>query len=393
MARADFPHMDLVVERYSTNKLAKVDEQRKEIASAANNHSSCPDVVGKASKMTGPVEEVDDKGVIRQRYTFTVRLEKKKFKTEASALKALEAGRKFVTRMAESRGWAMKGEVADVKEQQANLDSKPAFTLPALTPDVMKKYFRGIKERDAHIRLMYASIYNYKSTCGEDRNHTLLYGDPASAKSSLIKCFKNWFEEDGVERITMINATTLSKAGLENWLLEKARIKMLPEILWINELEKGNPDDFLCLLTIMDQQGEIQRLNSRIGKQQEAAKVLIWADCNDEQKIRNWNKEALWSRFNKRWACVRPSRDVMLEILIDNINERKQKGYPSHPGWAKAALDYAYDVMKCDDPREILGLLDGGDKLLDGSYFKDMELVKAAYEVKEKQKLLKLFNK
>ncbi len=48
--------LKLVVQRFSTNKLAKADEQRREIAKSANNHSTAPGVTGKASKMTGPIE-------------------------------------------------------------------------------------------------------------------------------------------------------------------------------------------------------------------------------------------------------------------------------------------------------------------------------------------------
>jgi hypothetical protein len=37
----------------------------------------------------------------------------------------------------------------------------------------------------------------------------------------------------------------------------------------------------------------------------------------------------------------------------------------------KPACDFAYDVLKTTDPREVLGLLDGRDRLLDGSYQDD----------------------
>lgn len=380
--------LDLVIERFSINKLAKADEQRKEIAGACKNRSSSPNVEGKASKMVGPIESEGPGGTKRFRYEFKVRLVRTGGRSEEAGKKALDAGRKFVEKAAEARGWMVKGEAAEVEERRVVEESRPSFVLPKLTPEVFKEHFGEIRERDAHIRLMYASIYTAQLTNGEERNHTLLFGDPASAKSCLIGGFKQWLDSvDGVERIMQVNATTLSKAGLENMLLEKAKDQMLPEVLWINEIEKGDPSDFLCLLAIMDGIGKIQRLNSRIGKQEAKCTLLVFADCNDGDKIKNWNKGALWSRFTKRLPCVRPSRELMTNILHDMINKRKEKGYPSNPAWVKPIIQYSFDTVKNNDPRFIKSLLEGGDGLLDGSYFRDLEAVQKAYQLAEDAKL------
>jgi hypothetical protein len=376
--------VEVIIERFSTNKLCenKVKEAVKAITEAAQGRAVCSGVVGRYSKLLGPQEESLPNGTKRYRYEFTVKLEKVKFRTEDTAKKALEQAKKFVQRAAEGRSWLYKGEVLDVKEAAAIAEAKPAFVLPQLTPQVMEYYFGHIKERDAHIRLMYDSIATYIETGREERNHTLLYGEPAAAKTILIEAFKAWFEDgDGQERIAMVNATTLSKAGLENWILDKAKINMLPEIIWINELEKGEADDFLCLLNIMDGQGKISRLNSKIGKQEANAKVLIWADCNNERKLRSWNSGSLWSRFNKRWGCVRPSREVAKEILSDVIRNRIDKGYYANPVWAELCVNYAFDVMKTNDLRVMKGLLDGKNRLEDGTYFKDIEYVRDAERV------------
>lgn len=381
--------LELVIERFSTNKLGKADEQRKEIAGAANKRTSCPGVVGKATKMVGPVEELDDYDHSRQRYSFSVVLEKATFKSEDAAVKHLEIARKFVEKAAEARGWTVKGEINDVEERKIAADSRPDFVVPDLTPSVMKEYFGKIKERAAHIRLIHQSTVTYRETNGEERNHTLLYGEAATCKSTVFEQLKKWYESDNtVERVMRVNATTLSKAGLESLLLERAEANMLPECLWINELEKGEASDFHCLLSIMDGMGEISRLNTRVGRRQAKCSLLIWADANDSERVKNWMSGALWSRFVKRYPCVRPTRDVMLEILIERIDERIKRGRPGNRLWAKAAVDYCYDVARTDDPREILSMLDGGDGLLTGSYFKDLEAIKMAEEISKQQKQL-----
>lgn len=375
--------VELIVERFPTNKLneAKVQDQIKAITNACLNRPIAKGVEVKKSKFEGPVEVVHN-GATRKRYSFVLTLTRAEYKSEAAAQATIEAAQKLVSKEADTQGWSCLGNLKDVEAKATALENRAPLVLPPLDEEAFGSIFGHIKERASHIRLMYKSLETFIETDREERNHTLLYGRPAAAKTILIKTFKYWLElDDGVERITMLNATTLSKAGLESWILDKAQTGLLPEILWINELEKGSPDDFLCLLNIMDEQGKISRLNSKIGKQEGEAKILVWADCNDEEKLRNWNKGALWSRFNKRWPCVRPSRPVMRQILIDMLEKRKAKGQPMNFKWADAAIDYAFDVMKTDDPREIKGLMDGGDDLLNGKYFKDIEAVKAAQKM------------
>lgn len=373
--------VDLVVERTTSNKLNedKLKEQMQGIAEAADKRQQSNGVRGKHGKLHGPDDVVDKQGRPAYHYLFKVRLEKARYRSEDAAKRCLEAAQKFVARAAEGRGWVCQGEAKSVEEAKAVADDRPNFVLPDLTPEVEVTYFGHIKERSAHIRLIYSSVRTFVDTERDERNHTLLYGDPASCKTTLIRAFKDWFEEaDGIERIAFLNATTLSKAGLETWILDRAQSRTLPEILFINELEKGEAADFLCLLNIMDNQGEIVRLNARIGRQTGEAKILIFADCNDELKVKAWNRGALWSRFNKRWPCVRPSRAVMKEILVEMIRRRAAKGYKANEAWADAAIDYAFDKAHNNDPRFIKSLLDGGDDLLNGVYFGYIEQVQRA---------------
>ncbi len=373
--------IELVIERQSVNKLnkTKIDLDVHSISNSAEGRANCPGVTGKASKVEGPKEVVNDKGQNRYEYRFTVVVEKKNFRSEAAASKCLLNAKKHITRSAEGREWIVKGDTTEAAEATAIAESRVPFRLPELTPEVMQTEFAGIYERDAHIRMIHASMYTAVETKFDERNHTLLYGEPAAAKTMLFERFKEWYErEDGTERVALINATTLTKSGLENWILDRAKMGVLQEVLWFDELEKGKPEDFHCLLNIMDGTGEIARLNSKIGKQSASAKILVWGVCNNEQKIRSWESGALWSRFNKKYPCVRPSRELMLEIALGKIADRQARGLKANTKWAYAAVNYAFDVEKDNDPRFVLSMLDGRDGLLDGSYFKDIEAIKKA---------------
>lgn len=380
-------YIDLMVFRSSNNKLAKCDEQRKEIAGACANRASATGVVGGSTKITH-VEKTEENGKVVQNYSFTVRLEKVKFRSETIAEKHLEIGRKFVERAAESRGWTVKGDSKDEQEKIAAQENRPAFQVPELTDEVKKEFFSGLHERDAHMRLIWRSFKTYEETKGEERNHILLFGDAASAKSSVIMGFKNWLDSvDNVERVLHINATTLSKAGLEKLLLEKSQVGLMPEIIFVNEIEKADSNDLLCLLSIMDGIGKISRLNAKIGKQEAKCSPVIIADCNDAAKIQNAQSGAIWSRFTKKLPCTRPSKTVMTNILYDAIEKRKQKGYPSNRAWVPCIIKYGFEVKKNNDPRFLKSLIEGGDDLLNGKYFKDLEDVERLHEIAEQAKM------
>jgi hypothetical protein len=373
-------HVDLVIERISSNKLndEKLKEQVDEITSAANKRQQSQGVKGRHTKVEGPEQRPD--GYF---YTFKVRLEKTKFRSEVAAQKCLEHGKKFVIRAAETRQWRVKGDVNEVKERAIAAAERGNFNVGPLTDEVKEEYFDGIYERDAHIRLIHRATMTAIKTNFEERSHVLLWGQPAAAKTILFKRLKSWYEADsnGVERVAMVNSTTISKAGLETWLLENAKDGLLPEIICFDEIEKFNMDNLQCLLSIMDDQAKISRTNARIGKVEANAKVMVWATCNDIQKLKDFNRGALFSRFNKRYQCVRPSRELMMEIMCKKLEKREEQGCNVDFAWAKAAVDYAFDKMKTNDPRTIIGLLDGEDALLDGSYFKDIEAIEDAARI------------
>lgn len=154
-------------------------------------------------------------------------------------------------------------------------------------------------------------------------------------------------------------------------MLELAVTNKLPEIICIEEIEKQHMDNLLTLLSVMGS-GYIMKTNARIGRMKQLAKCVIWATCNDKQLLKNFRDGALWSRFTHKLHCRRPSRELMTRIIKDKVANTN-----GDPRWADAAIDFAYDGMASAvgqsivDPRAILGLLDGADRLLDGSYQAD----------------------
>lgn len=202
------------------------------------------------------------------------------------------------------------------------------------------------------------------------RSHVLLKGKPAGCKTRLFERFKAWYEKDSkAERVLFVDAHVMTEAGLENYLLDRAESGSLPEIIVLEEIEKQPPDNLLSLISVMGS-GYISKMNARIGHRRELANVLVWATCNDEGIIRKFRAGVLWSRFVHKFHCTRPSQELMRRILLDQVS--KMNG---NPEWVDKAIEFAYGLYPklnhgrpMDDPREIKGLLDGRDRLLDGTY-------------------------
>jgi len=63
----------------------------------------------------------------------------------------------------------------------------------------------------------------------------------------------------------------------------------------------------------------------------------------------------------------------MRKILLDKVHK-----LGGNPGWVDKTLEFAFDVLPqagfppMDDPRQLKGLLDGRDRLLDGQYQQDL---------------------
>ena len=240
--------------------------------------------------------------------------------------------------------------------------------LPPLTDEVMQKYFGRIYDREAHIRIIYDNLKTAVKTDFKVRHHILLKGPPACAKTELFLAFIDWLGDDLIEAI---DASTMTKAGLERMLLEKAQNDELKPILVFEEIEKCHPDNLSCLIQVMDARGKIQRLNAntvRDGNGTADCKIIVWATCNDEAELMKFHSGAIHSRFGIQPECERPDRTLMERILRREVGEISGKDE-----WVPPVLEFCYDELsklpkfkdKFNDPRFARSLLAGGDRLLD----------------------------
>lgn len=385
---------DLVLERKSLHKLS-VDTTRKILKRIAHSAERNRGIgfESKVGQLTEPVLITDTDGQEKYRYLVKLRLIDNRSRSTESSEAKFKHIVKVVERCASTRNWCViqsgsnkvAAQPVGEKEESVAKLIRPEFQVPKLDEEAQAGYFGGIYERDSHIRLIHDSTNMFAATRHSlkiKRSHTLLYGKPAACKTTIFEAFKAWYESDidqnatqPIERVAMIDATTLTKAGLERWILNRSEEGTLPEILCLEEVEKHQPDNLLSLLSVMDGRGQLQRTNCRDGHVKAAARILIWATCNNEETLKNFHRGALWSRFTHKYECLRPTRPLMHRILLREIADMK-----GDPAWADKALDFGFDVMKTDDPRTIIGLLDGRERLMTGEYQKDQLAANARKE-------------
>lgn len=380
---------DLVLERRTVNKLNEEITRRKirRIAGAGERNSQL-NFKTTAGKLREP-ELVFDEDANCEMYLYRVKIRLEKRVTtgrEDVAMRAFDHVTGVVNRTAESEGWKIVKQIGDLSRESTVDDEDPLtissskksvsiqeFDLPQLNAESWERHFSGIYERDAHIRLIHDSTKTFIASQGKTRSHVLMWGPPAGGKTTLGTKFKEFYEQDtDREVVAIIDGPTMSKAGLENWLLDQAERGSLPPIVFIEEIEKQDMDNLLTMLSVMAS-GYVAKMNARVGRLIADAPCVVWATCNDIDILKRFRRGALLSRFSQQVYCKRPSRDLMLRILQDKV-----KMIGGNPIWAQKAMDFAYEELPqyigeaWEDPRRIISLLDGGARLEDGSYQSDL---------------------
>lgn len=293
-------------------------------------------------------------------------------------------------RRAEAKGWSIQ-EGGDTHHVPASspISSQPAqaivaggvqpfppFILPKLTDDVMANEFGDIYERDAHIRVIHGAVETSLTSSGKVLSHVLLYGLPGACKTKLMEQFKVFYEkgrDDEPERVVFIDGTTMTKSGLERYLLSLANptareANKLPVVLVVDEIEKQPLDNLLCLNNIMGS-GVFTRLNAHTGNLRIPATFTVVGICNDEKMLKDFRNGALWSRFTHKLYCARPSRLITREIL-EKVAMDMGLGELSRQ-LAEAALEFGWDRLQQRDIRELKGHLDGRERLITGEWQRD----------------------
>jgi hypothetical protein len=237
------------------------------------------------------------------------------------------------------------------------------------------EHFKGIFDRGPHIRMILGSIARGIQTGGDVRNHILLFGRSGAAKSDMIRGLKSLLPKDSW---FALNADSMTRVGFVSSLLKKLSLTGFPAIMFLEEIDKVTDEKVLNpTLGLMDTRGFVQHITAR-SQMQVHAKMLFIVTANDKDLIDRFHggkvgkPGALSSRLVHQLEVPRPTPDVMRKILRREID-----AYGGNLLWIDAAMDLA-DEFGEDDPRKVIAYLDGGERLLDGSYASDMRRIYGA---------------
>lgn len=230
------------------------------------------------------------------------------------------------------------------------------------------EFFRGVFEREAQIRVVLSSIKSFLESNGERRNHLLLWGLPACAKTQILNCVAKLIGEDAFVRL---DGTSTTPAGIYKTYFENFDKLPEPPFVILEEAEKTSEESLRVWLGVLDERGELRKVNYR-EQNQRNLKVLCMSTANDKEDFdrlmggTDRKPGALSSRFAHQIHCPRPSERVLRLILERDI---VQKGGKLE--WVDAVIELAHATMT-DDPRKVLSFLDGGERLETGEYQADI---------------------
>lgn len=367
----------LILERKTENTLnPEITRRHLKMVAASVERNKSLGFRASVGKLDEP-ELVMEEGQEKKRYLVRLRVEAR---TAEAAEERFAHVRGVLEKCARSKGWviltdrSVKSTIQQEREDEAPVYAEPRtpFVPPDLTSEVIALHMADVYERDAHIRLINDAVQTHFITGGEIRAHTILFGDPGGAKSTVVERLVPLYN-DHLERLKIMDASSMTKAGLENWILERVEAQLLPEIMCFEEIEKvDNKENLKCLGSIMSS-GYLQRTNARVGNVQVEAKFLVLATCNDVEGLKNFMRGYIWDRFTNQLECPLPSEAVMYRILLDKI--AKIPG--GRTVWADQAMRLAKH-MRVSRPRKIIGFLAGRQRLETGEYQRDVLCVAEA---------------
>lgn len=250
------------------------------------------------------------------------------------------------------------------RREQAAVEVQAAASRPLGEVNLeVTDQFNHIYDRTSHIQLIMDAVRLAVETNYHKRVHTLLHGQAGCGKTEIMTSLAKVLGEENQAYIK-VDATTMTRAGVIEQLMESPTI---PPFLFIEEIEKVEENMLRWLLGIMDDRGEIRRLNYRTGAQQRDARLVVIATANDKQLLKRFMSGALESRFQNKIYCKPPDRETMKRILEREVLEIEGK-----LEWIEPTLKFMVDVLKKTDPREVISAcLLGRDRLLDDSFQED----------------------
>lgn len=279
--------------------------------------------------------------------------------------------------------WIMDGDTLDIADEVLNepvkdepeviMDPVDYSDLDLSGLNINGPFFEGIYDRDAQLNVILSALRTAQLSNYNKRFHCLLYGPPGCGKTDMRERIGHALGRENSDYF-VFDATNTTAAGAAKKFLSDP---VLPPVMMIEEIEKAEGENLRWLLGILDQRAEIRKINAR-GNRYKKAKVLCIATANDMRKLKGLMGGALASRFANKIFCPRPTRDILAKIL-----RREMKEIPgSKEEWIEEALKYCVDIPENqkryqNDPREIIPVcLCGADRLLDGSYQRDLDKIR-----------------
>lgn len=240
------------------------------------------------------------------------------------------------------------------------------------------------------IRMVIRAIHHAAETRGKHMGHTILWGEPGSAKSCLMDAVIDYVNQPVIQwnpeyrAVLRIDADSSTRAGIINKFITLANsVEQLAPIVFAEEVEKTSEDLWKGLLSAFDARQRIHKLTNR-GDRRAHTPILGLATANSISKFESFLSGAIASRFSNKIEVSRPTPYVMEQILLNKIDEMG-----GDREWAQAAMELAHR-HKIRDPRQIINFLIGREGLLDGTYAEDFEanmkaaaLSRNAYEKQE----------
>lgn len=329
-----------------------------------------------------PIE--DGSGTDKHRYRAMIVVYKESYRSAGAVREQFDKVLQVMIRAANRMNWTLLGEVDNGKikppsagspelpdgdaiaKPQKVIKARTDIVLPELTPEVYSTHFGRLFNREPQIRILYDSVNLAVRTQFKERHHVLLRGPAGTGKTETILGFVEFL---GPHLVWKVDATTITKAGLERELVNRSKDGVLAPFLVLEEIEKvQNPENINSLLQVMDTRGVIQRTNARDGDIYQECKIVVIATCNDSQYLRTFADGAIWSRFSLRPICKRPDEEQMRKILTRTIMETSGK-----IEWVDPVIRFMWDTLRplseykrdYNDPRLGRALLAGGDRILD----------------------------
>lgn len=263
--------------------------------------------------------------------------------------------------------------LGDTVEEEKEVDKEVVDPIEDMEPVSLStishiksgNYFDHLYGLDAQVRILLSAVQAAADSNMENRFHSLLFGSPGTGKTDILRSTYRLLSDLNISCLS-IDATSTTEAGMRKYLLDEDEI--MPEVILIEEIEKA-VHSFKLLLGIMDERGTVSQMNARRTASRKVP-ALILANANDYNVLLKMDSGALLSRFSNEIHCPRLNRETLARILGRFVSEVRG----GDPAWIEPTLEFGFDRMGVDDPRQLKRIcLCGKDRLLTGEYQKDLE--------------------